>query len=107
MQQLLVDHHRRRSSEKRGGRRQRHSLDIALDHLADAEELPFIELHDELEQLERVDNRASMVVHFRFFLGMTLAEVADSLGISQKTVERDWRFARAWLHDRLKPTEIP
>jgi RNA polymerase sigma factor (TIGR02999 family) len=107
MHQLLVDHYRRRSSEKRGGRRQRHSLDIALDHLADAEGLPFIELHDELEQLERVDERAGMVVHFRFFLGMSLAEVAESLGISQKTVERDWKFARAWLRDRLKQTEIP
>ena len=107
MHQLLVDHHRRRSRAKRGGRRARHSLDIALDHLAHADDLPFLELHDELEQLERVDPRACMVVHFRFFLGMTLAEVAEALGISQKTVERDWRFARAWLRDRLKPTEIP
>jgi RNA polymerase sigma factor (TIGR02999 family) len=107
MHQLLVDHHRHRSTEKRGGRRRKHSLDIALDHLADADQLPFIELHDELEQLERVDKRACMVVHFRFFLGMSPAEVAEALGISQKTVERDWRFARAWLHDRLKPIEIP
>ena len=107
MHQLLVDHHRHRCSEKRGGRRQKHSLDIALDHLAHADELPFIELHDELEQLERVDKRACMVVHFRFFLGMSLAEVAEALGVSQKTVERDWRFARAWLRDRLKPTEVP
>jgi RNA polymerase sigma factor (TIGR02999 family) len=107
MHQLLVDHHRHRSTEKRGGRRQKHSLDIALDHLADADELPFIELHDELKQLERVDERAGMVVHFRFFLGMSPAEVAEALGISQKTVERDWRFARAWLRERLKPTEIP
>jgi RNA polymerase sigma factor (TIGR02999 family) len=107
MHQLLVDHHRRRSSEKRGGRRQRHSLDIALDHLAHADDLPLIELHDELGQLERVDARACMVVHLRFFLGMSLAEVAEALGISQKTVERDWRFARAWLRDRLKSTEVP
>ena len=48
-----------------------------------------------------------MVVHFRFFLGMSPAEVAEALGISQKTVERDWRFAQAWLRDRLKPTEVP
>jgi RNA polymerase sigma factor (sigma-70 family) len=46
-----------------------------------------------------------MVVHFRFFMGMSLAEVAHELGISQKTVERDWSFARAWLRDRLKATE--
>jgi RNA polymerase sigma-70 factor, ECF subfamily len=107
MHQLLVDHHRHRSSEKRGGRRQKHSLDIALAHLAHADELPFLELHDELKQLERVDQRACMVVRFRFFLGMSPAEVAEALGISQKTVERDWRFARAWLRDRLKPSEIP
>jgi RNA polymerase sigma factor (TIGR02999 family) len=107
MHQLLVDHHRHRSFQKRGGRRQKHSLDIALDHLAHADELPFLELHDELRQLERVDERAGMVVHFRFFLGMSLEEVGEALNLSQKTVERDWKFARAWLRDRLKPSEIP
>ena len=106
MRRLLVDHHRRHVSEKRGGQRQKHALDMALDHLARADKLPMIELHDTLEQLERLDERAGMVVHFRFFLGMSLAEVANELGISQKTVERDWSFARAWLRDRLKATEI-
>jgi RNA polymerase sigma factor (TIGR02999 family) len=106
MHQLLVDHHRHHPSEKRGGRRYKHSLDIALDHLAHADEIPFIELHDELDQLERMDNRACMVVRFRFFLGMSSSEVAEALDISQKTVDRDWKFARAWLRDRLKPTEI-
>jgi RNA polymerase sigma factor (sigma-70 family) len=48
-----------------------------------------------------------MVVQFRFFLGMSLEEVGEALNISQKTVERDWKFARAWLRDRLKPGEIP
>jgi RNA polymerase sigma factor (TIGR02999 family) len=107
MHQLLVDHHRQRSCEKRGARRHKHSLDIALDHLAHADELPFIELHDELKQLERMDHRAGMIVHFRFFLGMSDADVAAALGISQNTVERDWRFARSWPRDRLKPTEMP
>jgi RNA polymerase sigma factor (TIGR02999 family) len=107
MHQLLVDHHRHRSAEKRGGRGQKHSLDLALDHLSHADEIPFIELHDELEQLERLDKRACMVVHLRFFLGMPREEVAEALDISQKTVERDWKFARAWLRDRLKPTAIP
>jgi RNA polymerase sigma factor (TIGR02999 family) len=107
MHQLLVDHHRRRSCEKRGGQRQKHSLDIALEHIAHADEIPVVELHDELDQLERMDNRACMVVRFRFFLGMSPLEVAAALDISQKTVERDWKFARAWLRDRLKPTEIP
>jgi RNA polymerase sigma factor (TIGR02999 family) len=106
MHQLLVDHHRRRSADKRGGRRQKYSLDVAIDHVADTDLLPFMELQDELEQLDRMDKRACLVVHFLFFLGMSRAEVADALSISQKTVERDWRFARGWLHERLKPSEL-
>ena len=106
MQQLLIDHHRRRGAEKRGGRLRKHSLDIALDHLA-ADEIPVIALRDELDRLARLDERAALVVHFRFFLGMSPADVAEALGVSQKTVERDWRFARAWLRDRLKPSETP
>jgi RNA polymerase sigma factor (sigma-70 family) len=68
--------------------------------------VPLAELRDELDQLARVDERACMVVHLRFFLGMSPAEVAEALGISQKSVERDWSFARAWLRERLKPSEI-
>ena len=107
MHQLLVDHHRHRSAKKREGRRRKHPLDIAFDHLATVATISPIELNDELDELSRVDERASTVVRLRFFLGMPPAEVAEALGISQKTVERDWRFARAWLHDRLKPTEVP
>jgi RNA polymerase sigma factor (TIGR02999 family) len=107
MRQVLVDHHRRRSAAKRGGRWRRHPLDVALDHLAHVDEIPFLELRDELDRLAQVDERASLVVQFRFFLGMAPADVARALGVSQKTVERDWRFARAWLRDRLKPTEVP
>ncbi|HEX8199378.1 MAG TPA: ECF-type sigma factor [Isosphaeraceae bacterium] len=106
MHQLLIDHHRRRNAEKRGGRLRKHSLDIALDHLA-ADEISVIALRDELDRLARLDERAALVVHFRFFLGMSPADVAEALGVSQKTVERDWRFARAWLRDRLKPSESP
>jgi RNA polymerase sigma factor (TIGR02999 family) len=107
MHQLLVDHHRHRTAQKRGGRRRKHPLDIAFDHLTTVAAISPIELNDELDQLSRVDERASTVVRFRFFLGMAPAEVAEALGISQKTVERDWSFARAWLRERLKPVEMP
>jgi RNA polymerase sigma factor (TIGR02999 family) len=107
MNQLLVDHHRKHSAEKRGGRRRRHPLDAAIDRLARVDQVNPVDLRDELEALARLDGRAAMVVHLRFFLGMSPADVAESLGISQKTVERDWNFARAWLRDRLKPTEAP
>ncbi len=107
MNQLLVDHHRRHSATKRGGRRRKHPLDAAFDQLARVDHVSPVDLRDELEALGRLDRRAAMVVHLRFFLGMSPADVAESLGLSQKTVERDWSFARAWLRDRLKPTETP
>ena len=107
MQQLLVDHHRRHSAQRRGGRMRKHPLEAVLDRLVRTDGVDPVELRDELEALGRLDRRRAMVVHFRFFLGMSPADVAESLGISQKTVERDWNFARAWLRDRLKPTEAP
>jgi RNA polymerase sigma factor (TIGR02999 family) len=107
MRRLLLDHYRHHTSQTQGGRLRKHPLDIALDHLANADGLPFLGLHEELEQLERMDERAGMVVHYRFFLGMSRAEIAEELDIAPATVDRDWSFARAWLRDRLKPTEIP
>jgi RNA polymerase sigma factor (TIGR02999 family) len=107
MHQLLVDHHRRYSAGKRGGRRRKHPLDTAIDRLARVDHIDPVDLRDELEALGRLDRRAAMVVHLRFFLGMSPADVAESLGLSQRTVERDWNFARAWLRDRLKPKEAP
>jgi RNA polymerase sigma factor (sigma-70 family) len=104
---LLIDHHRRHSAGKRGGRRRKHPLDAAFDRLARVDRINPVDLRDELEALGRLDGRACMVVHLRFFLGMSPADVAESLGITQRTVERDWNFARAWLRDRLEPTEVP
>lgn len=107
MRQVLLDHQRHRNALKGPGQRQRTLLDAVLDHLADVEKLPFLDLHEALEDLERMDARAALVVEFHIFLGMSQPEVAETLGISQKTVERDWKFARGWLHARLKPGEDP
>ena len=105
MRNLLVDHHRHRSAEKRGGQCRKLPLDDALDHLTRVEDLPLLDLQDEIDRLAELDARAARVVEFRFFLGMSTADVANSLGVSRKTIERDWNFARAWLRDRLKPSE--
>lgn len=105
MNPLLVDRHRRHSAQKRGGSRRKHPLDAALDHLARVDRIDPVDLRDELEALRRLDRRASMVVPLRFFLGISPADVAEAIGTPQETVERDWSFARAWLRDRLRPTE--
>ena len=107
MEQVLIDRHRHRDALKGPGQRHRTPLDAVLDHLAGVEKLPFLDLHEALHDLERLDVRASLVVRFHYFLGMSQPEVAEALGISQKTVERDWKFARGWLHARLKPSGDP
>ncbi len=103
MRDVLVDSVRRRNAVKRGGDRRRIDIeDVALasDAVLVTEQLPAIEAS--LRELEKVDARAASVVTFRFFLGMTDGEVADALEISERTVRRDWSYARAWLHQRLR-----
>jgi RNA polymerase sigma factor (TIGR02999 family) len=105
MGQVLIDHERKRNAHKRLGRLRRNPLDAALDHLATIEDVSLADLREALDDLARLNQRAGLVVEFRFFLGMTDADVAQAIGMSQKTVERDWRFARGWLFERLKPCD--
>lgn len=68
------------------------ALDSAQETLA---------LEQALQQLEAVDARAARVVELRYFAGLSLEQVADGLGLARRTVDRDWRYARAFLHERL------
>jgi RNA polymerase sigma factor (TIGR02999 family) len=102
MRQLLVDHARSRKAQKRGGEWKRTTLadgPIVLE--TSPEEL--LALEDALSELEE---RQRQVVECRFFGGMEEVEIAEALGISERTVRRDWVKARAWLYARLYP-EIP
>ncbi|MDG3008298.1 ECF-type sigma factor [Paludisphaera mucosa] len=100
MEQILVEHHRHRAARKGPGQRQRVLLDEVLDHLADETRIPLIELQEVLEGLERVDTLAALIVRLYIFMGLSQIEVVEQPSISQKTVERDWRVARGWLHAR-------
>jgi RNA polymerase sigma factor (TIGR02999 family) len=100
MRQVLVDHARRRKASKRPSRRSRVPLDWALADL-DERGLDVLALHDVLERLARTHPRQAQVVELRFFGGLSVPEVADTLGVSDTTVESDWRFARAWLRGQL------
>lgn len=101
MRHVLVDHARARASAKRGGDRAR----ITLLGLAASEsaQTPFdFEAIDRaLNELAELDARAAEVVEMRFFGSLTLDEIAVVLGVSLSSCERSWRFARAWLMDRL------
>ncbi len=101
MRQLLVDHARARKAVKRGGEWRRTTLNDgpAVRHL-DPEDL--LTLNEALEDLEP---RQRQVVECRFFGGMEEGEIAEALGVSERTVRRDWVKARAWLYARMYPEE--
>lgn len=97
MRRILVDYARRRLAERRGGRRTREPLDDVVEALcANPDEM--LAIDDALTRLEAVDETKAKIVRLRFFAGLTNEEVAEQLGVSARTVKREWRFARAWLY---------
>jgi RNA polymerase sigma-70 factor, ECF subfamily len=101
MRRLLIDHARRRRRLKRGGGLVDAPLEAAAALLSESEADELLALDDALERLAAVDPRGSAVVQHRFFGGLTLEETAEVLGVSTKTVQRDWLVARAWLRKEV------
>jgi RNA polymerase sigma factor (TIGR02999 family) len=101
MRRVLVDGARRRRRAKRGGAAEVVPLDDVEERLSDAEAEELVVLDDALTRLERINPRGSEVVQHRFFGGLSLEETASVLGISTKTVQRDWLAARAWLRKEV------
>jgi RNA polymerase sigma-70 factor (ECF subfamily) len=102
MRRILVDAARARKYQKRGGGAQQVSLDEAL--LLDDPGRDLIALDDALGALAAVDERKSKVVEMRFFGGLTVEETAEALGVSNDTVMRDWKLAKAWLAKEIMRT---
>jgi RNA polymerase sigma-70 factor, ECF subfamily len=103
MRQILVDHARERNSIKRGGNQFKISLAEAAN-LGQDQASDIVALDDALKSLAEIDPRQSQIVELRFFGGLTIEETAEVLGVSHTTVERDWNFAKAWLHRELSRT---
>ncbi len=98
----LVDHARAATREKRGGK----GLAITLaDHggLMTIHPEQFLQIESALHRLAELDPRASRIVELRYFVGLDNEEVAAVLNVSEKTVWRDWRAAKAWLRAELYP----
>ena len=106
MRQVLVDHARARLRQKRGAGEATTCLDerFATFKLRPAE---FIQLDECLDRLCKIESRQAQIVEMRFFGGLGVAEVAQQLGISPKTVKRDWQVARAWLHREMRRADGP
>jgi RNA polymerase sigma factor (TIGR02999 family) len=101
MRRILVNHARDRSAGKRAGGREQVSLSLVEDGRGPPD-IDLIALEDALARLTSLDERKGRVVELRFFGGLAMDEIAEVLGISRATVEREWSFARAWLYDAIE-----
>ena len=100
MRRLLIEHARKRARIKRGGDRKRSFGDV-LD-LAEADRDEILSLDDAIRRLGQTDEQAATIVRLRFFAGLTVEETAMALGVSDRTVNRQWQFARAWLYRAME-----
>ncbi|REJ86124.1 MAG: RNA polymerase subunit sigma-70 [Acidobacteria bacterium] len=100
MRRILVDHARGRAARKRGGDAVRVTLDDSLP-LDAAEPETLLALHEALERLAELDQRKARVLELHLFAGLSYDETAAALDVSAATVDRDLRFARAWLQREL------
>jgi RNA polymerase sigma factor (TIGR02999 family) len=103
MRRILVEAARRKQREKHGGDRKRISLDAAQS-AAPAPRHDLVALDAALTKLAAEEPQAAKLVELRHFTGLSVAEAAQALGISPRTADRVWAFARAWLHRELTGT---
>jgi RNA polymerase sigma factor (TIGR02999 family) len=105
MRNILADHLQRKNSLKQGGHWKRVGDDTAAEISSEGPSDDMLAVEEALGDFEREFPRKAEVVTLSFFGGLTMPEIAEVLGTSTRTVERDWRFAKAWLNDRLAEKE--
>jgi RNA polymerase sigma factor (TIGR02999 family) len=102
MRRILVDRARRRAAEKRGHNPRRTELsDSKLQDLTPDEQI--LAVHQALDEFSRRDPVSAELVKLRYFVGLSMAEAADSLGLPLRAAERQWTFAKAWLREEIEP----
>ena len=100
MRRVLLDHAKSKGRQKRGGDRKRVPINVVdLADCGDAEDI--MALDDAITRLEESEPEAAAVVRLRFLAGLSVDETAEALGVSARTVDRRWKFARAWLFREL------
>ncbi len=101
MRRILTNHAKSRNADKRGGKNLRIELDEAVI-FATGRDVDLIGLDEALTELETVDAEQARIVELKFYTGLKVDEIAGLLGISESTVKREWRMAKAWLYEKLK-----
>jgi RNA polymerase sigma factor (TIGR02999 family) len=102
MRQILIDHARRHRAGKRGGENENLSLEESIAIVTDEKTLDLIALDDALKDLAKFDEFKSRLVELRYFGGLSVEETAEVLQVSEITVKRHWRLAKAWLANEIK-----
>jgi RNA polymerase sigma factor (TIGR02999 family) len=102
MQRILIEHARGKKRLKRGGGRRPTAADV-VDLAGDDNLEEVVALQQAIDRLAEEDPRAALVTRLRFYAGLTVEETARALQLSERTVMREWTYARAWLHDALWP----
>src|SRR5207244_2044919 len=101
MRRILIEKARRRRRARHGGRYQRINLDEALSVASPGPSEQLLALDEALGRLAAFDPAAAKLVEFRYFAGLTMPQAAEALGLPLRTAERNWTFARTWLHREL------
>ncbi len=101
MRNILVDYAKSKQAVKRGGEMQKVSLEKTIISIPELD-LDVIALDEELKNLAKMDEVKCQIVELKFFGGLTTKEIAEVIGKSTATVEREWSFSRVWLHKKLK-----
>ena len=103
MRSVIVDSARARSAERRGGDAHVMTLSTDLAHDIRQDDEGIIQVHDALQELERADARAARMVEMRYFGGYSDREIAETLDVTERTVQRDWEKAKMLLRALLSP----
>ena len=100
MRRILVENARHKKTQKRGGGLQRQDLELEqIEAHRPPDEI--LALHEALDALAEIDPTKAELVKLRYFVGLTIPEAAEILGVSASSVDRHWAYARAWLHQQI------
>ena len=102
MRQILIDHARRHRAEKRGGEHENLQLEETFVVVSKERPVDLLALDEALEKLAELDPVKSRLVELRYFGGLTVEETAEVMGVSEITVKRHWRMAKAWLAEAIQ-----
>ena len=101
MRRILVDHARKHTAEKRGGGYSKEQLEEEFIVVSNEKSVELLALDEALETLAKMDPQKARIVELRYFGGLSVEETAEVMGVSEITIKRHWKMAKAWLYGQI------